>query len=238
MVMPIITIINNAKIFPFTFVSNEIILQLNDLPMPSLVDLMPTFEIKSNLQNMPNLYDYDSEESIEININSKYISVQELSIYRSTANDLSVFHTNIASLVLHHDELQTLLYNLHLDFDIIGISEIKANFDSTLININIPGYKFFSTPSKSNAGGVGMYVKSDLNSRKRTDLCVKTDEFETIWIEILNKNSKNILCCCSYQHPKSDISQFTDHMNDIITELSVENKTVIIMGDFNTDLLN
>ena len=231
-------IINNAKIFPFTFVSNEIILQLNDLPMPSLVDLMPTFEIKSNLQNMPNLYDYDSEESIEININSKYISVQELSNYRSTANDLSVFHSNIASLVLHHDELQTLLYNLHLDFDIIGISEIKANFDSTSINIDIPGYTFFSTPSKSNAGGVGMYVKSDINSRKRTDLCVKTDEFETIWVEILNKSSKNILCCCSYRHPKSDISQFTDHINDIITEPSVENKTVIIMGDFNINLLN
>ena len=127
--------------------SNKIILQLNYLPMPPLVDLMPTFEIKSNLQNMSNLYDYDSEESIEININSKYISVQELSTYRSTANDLSVFHTNIASLVLHHDELQTLQYNLHVDFDIIGISEIKANFDSNPINIDIPGYKFFSIPS-------------------------------------------------------------------------------------------
>ena len=70
--------------------------------------------------------------------------------------------------MLHHNELQTLLCNLHVDFDIIGISETKANFDSASINNNIPGYKFFSTPSKSKAGGFRMYVKSDLGSRERT----------------------------------------------------------------------
>ena len=67
------TIGNNAKIFLFTFVSNDTILQLNDFPMLSLVDIMPCSEIKSNLQNMPNLYDCHSEEV--------YISVQELSTY-------------------------------------------------------------------------------------------------------------------------------------------------------------
>ena len=52
------TIINNAQIFPFTFVSNEAILQLNELHIPSLVDIMISFEIKSKLQNMPNFSDY------------------------------------------------------------------------------------------------------------------------------------------------------------------------------------
>ena len=65
------TISNNRAIFLFTFVSNDKILQSNDLPVPSLVDIMPSLEIISNLQNMPNLYDYDSEEKLEIKINSK-----------------------------------------------------------------------------------------------------------------------------------------------------------------------
>lgn len=37
------TIINDAQIFPFTFVSNEAILQLNEIPMPSFVDIMPYY---------------------------------------------------------------------------------------------------------------------------------------------------------------------------------------------------
>ena len=66
--------------------------------MPSLADIIPSFEIQSNLQNMPNLYDYDSEENIEINVNYKYGSVYELSTYHCKVNDLSIFHTNVTRL--------------------------------------------------------------------------------------------------------------------------------------------
>ena len=126
--------------------------------------------------------------------------------------------TEIASLIVHHDELQTLLQNLHIDSDTIGISEIKANLDSVCsINIDIPGYKFYSTPSKSEAGGVGINVKSDLNLKRRPDHSTNRHDFETIWIEIKNTNSKSVLFCCTYRHPKAEISLSTDHINEIIS---------------------
>ena len=103
---------------------------------------------------------------------------------------------------------------------------------------DIPGYKFHNTPSQSAAGGVGTYVKSNLKADKRLDLSTSTSDFETVWIEIQNTKSKNILCCCVYQHPSSDINEFKDHMQETITKIENENKLVFVMGDFNINLLN
>ena len=141
---------------------------------------------------------------------------------------------------MHHDELQTLLHNLHVDFDVIGISEkIKANFESECsIKIDIPVYKFYSTPSRSEAGGIGKYVKISINSKKRFYLSKSRPDLQTIRIETESTNSKNALCCCAYRHPRANISLFTDHINDIVGKASVGNKLVIIIGDFNISLLN
>ena len=35
---------------------------------------------------------------------------------------------------------------------------------------------------------------------KRTDLSVTDDEFETIWVEIINTKAENILYCYAYRH--------------------------------------
>ena len=53
-----------------------------------------------------------------------------------------------------------------------------------LIILNSLVTKFHHTPSNSAAGGVGIYVKSDLKTNKRDDLSITNNDFETIWIEI------------------------------------------------------
>ena len=98
--------------------------------------------------------------------------------------------------------------------------------------------KFHCIPSKSSAGGVGLYVKSGLKANQREDLCANDDDFETVWIEINNLKSKNILCCCTYRHPHSEISKFIDHFHEVLGNLAKENKQIAIMGEFNIDLLN
>ena len=127
----------------------------------------------------------------------------------TSTKDLSVLHMNIRSLALHFDELFNLLGCTDIDFQVIGLSEIKDSVDSPIsANIDIPGYKFHHTSSQSAAGGVGIYVKSLLKANKRLDLSINTCDFETVWIEIENAKSKNILCCCAYRHPSSDIGTY------------------------------
>jgi len=80
----------------------------------------------------------------------------------TSSKDLSVLHMNKRSLLLHLDEHSALLGNIGIDFQLIGLSEIKLVDSPISININLPGYKFYYTPSKSAAGGVGTYVRSAL----------------------------------------------------------------------------
>ena len=48
--------------FPFGLLTNEEFLGLCDFDLPSLIDSAPSFEITSNLTNLPNLSDYDIDE--------------------------------------------------------------------------------------------------------------------------------------------------------------------------------
>ena len=146
---------------------------------------------------------------------------------------------NIRSLSLHHDEFHALLSNLNIDFQVIGLSEIKVSNDAPVAtNINLPGYKFHHTPSNSAAGGVGIYVKSNLTASKRDDLSFSNDDFETIWIKIENTKEKNVLSCCAYRHPSTDMSVFSDHLQEKLSLIQNENKLIFVMGDFNNNLMN
>ena len=76
------------------------------------------------------------------------------------SNKFSMLHIFIASLGKHIDELRCLLDILNHSFDIIGITETQFHNDNTLTNIDIDGYVFKHTPTKTGCGGAGMYIKS------------------------------------------------------------------------------
>ena len=38
------------------------------------------------------------------------------------------------------------------------------------------------------------------------------DKFETVWIEVDNKNGTNFLFCCVYRHPSTDIDEFSAYL--------------------------
>ena len=66
------------------------------------------------------------------------------------------------------------------------------------MNNNLDGYISNSPPSRSAAGGVAISTRHTLNAFKRTERSTTDDEFETIWVKIVNTKTKNILCCCAY----------------------------------------
>eukprot|EP00794_Sanderia_malayensis_P004109 gene4109-4667_t len=227
-----------SVIVPFTVESDEVLLGLNGISLPSLVDSLPSFEISSTLTNLPNLSDYDSDENLSSNISSKYCTVEELEAMPVPDSDLSLLHMNIRSLSLYFDELNALLSCLNMNFQVIGLSETKATVGAqNKINIELPGYKFHESPSHSSAGGVGIYVKSNLTANKRDDLCIGDKDFEIVWIEVENPKAHNILFCCAYRHPNSEISKFTNYFQETLKNIAKENKLIAIMGDFNIDLL-
>ena len=63
---------------------------------------------------------------------------------------------------------------------------------------------------------------------------------ESTFIKILNnKKQKNLIIECVYKHPKHEVTDFTNiHMMPLLNKLSNENKDIMIMDDFNVNLIN
>ena len=97
--------------------------------------------------------------------------------------------------------------------------------------------ELYHTPTNSSKGGTAIYVNKDYDAFERTDIKAQTDLFESVWIEIKNKQSKNIICGCIYRHPTQKISEFNNYLDATLKKISDENKEVYIFGDFNVDLL-
>ena len=96
--------------------------------------------------------------------------------------------------------LHDILSSVKTTPDIIAISESKIN-DNTSANLNIPGYAFVNTNSKTQAGGVGLYLSNDLKFSRRSDLDISDDGIESCWMELARTAQKNIVIGCVYRHP-------------------------------------
>jgi len=196
-----------------------------------------------NTINENNLEKIINKDDIETNpINCKYADYKTFCHVKNN-KELSTLHMNISSLAKHKDEFETALNLLNYKFDIIGLTETKLIKNSTPnFDISLTGYKCYHTPTEASKGGSMLYIDDKFNSLPRHDLessLYKSKELESSFIEINNPGKQNIIIGCIYRHPKMDLNEFNDHfLNELLGNLSKENKRVFLMGDFNVDLLN
>ena len=67
-------------------------------------------------------------------------------------------------MAANYDNLLQMLSELDFSFSLIGLSETKLKVGKDYVaNFNLYGYNFISEPSISNAGGVGFYIRNNLN---------------------------------------------------------------------------
>ena len=75
------------------------------------------------------------------------------------------------SLCRNFDDLHTLLSEINLKFDIIGITETRLKKNSIRnINIDLKGYTIEHTPTEANCGGALLYINNTFNHTVRNDL--------------------------------------------------------------------
>ena len=95
-------------------------------------------------------------------------------------------------------------------------------------------------PTKSANGGALLYIRDTINYKLRSDPNVeKEKELESVFIEMLQKTSKNVVIGCIDRHPCMHPKEFNDLFLKSLTErLTKENnKEVVLLGDFNIDLI-
>ena len=67
----------------------------------------------------------------------------------------------------------------------------------------------------------------------------KKNELESTFIETVNPKKSNILVGVIYRHPSMDLTDFNcNYLNKLLENISKEQKSVFLLGDFNVNLLN
>ena len=119
--------------------------------------------------------------------------------------------------------------------DIYGITESRLSSSFTDTILNIPGYTLFRLDRVRNKyGGVAAYVSNCLSVEHRTDL--ETVNIESLWLQLKQTNSKSILIGFIYRPPNALVEWYEHFENEIVRVMN-EGTHVIVMGDFNIDLL-
>lgn len=99
------------------------------------------------------------------------------------------------------------------------------------VNYDIPGYTFQFVPT---AGGVGMYIDTNLNYYVLEK--TSNEAFQALWIEILFPTKKNITCCVIYRQHNSP-ERFQAYFDEKVELYASMGRHLFIVGDFNIDML-
>ena len=189
---------------------------------------LPTLSIPDPLETDNNL------------MNFNYYSISDTHKLFHSLSDSSMFsviHTNIRSYNKNFSEFNAILTNFSRDFDIIGLSETWDTHSSPTKLQQLDGYHPpETTRGETQNGGVLMYIKDHISFNKRNDLIGKLTNSESLFIEI-ERTEENIIAGVIYRHPNTAAHDFVADLKPILETLLREKKQIILMGDFNLDLL-
>ena len=164
---------------------------------------------------------------------SEYINIQSIKSKFSHGNDFCILHVNSRSLNKNFDALEELILQFQKLPDIIAISEtkLKQDFLSTL-----PGYTFLQNNSKSNAGGVGLFIKNSINYNIFNQIQLHSVDCENLWVELEMGHNERQVVGVIYRHPNTDIFRFQENLENLLCELNNKKLNYYICGDINIDL--
>ena len=188
---------------------------------------------ESTLDMMSSLNIFSDQEILNEDITPcKYYEPIEINSLKQskTKQHLNSLHLNIQSIFSHIDDLKTLLtLSKDIKFDLISLTETRLKKgDTSFTSIDINGYVSESCPTESTAGGALLYISNKINYKIRNDLKIYNKKhLESIFIEIINKKTKNVVVGCIYRHPCMQINDFNQNfLTPLLEKLSFENKEI------------
>ena len=174
--------------------------------------------------------------------NPPYISFENLNQEmltknNNTTNHLSFLHINTRSLIKNIDNLHKLICKLPSEPDVIFVTETKLNSTSNIDLAQLNNYTLSYKNAFSKAGGVGFYIKKNIDFNIRQDVSLHNKDVESLWAKITLTKTQSINIGVVYRHPTGNIYEFSDQIKDILIKLNSEKHKSYIMGDFNINTI-
>ncbi len=228
------------KVFPFSGISNRVFFEKKDDAIRSIRnvsensvserDLATSAEIDEDEPN-PQCYYLDEDQ------------IHEIGLFHGT-KDLTIFHNNVGSLSKNVKKIEDLFRDQQKLPDIMGVTETRLLDNKDIpANIELTGYDFEHCPTKTSAGGAGIYIANYLDYEIRNDLNLNLERCEDIWVNLkLKKKSKNdktdeLVVGVIYRHPGSQIKEFENKICSIVNALNQSKSNFVIVGDININSL-
>ena len=207
--------LNNMVFDPFDLNDDNI----ND----QLCSSDPDFHFYNNLVSNSLGCDYYFEDGFN----------EKLKTFDYIDKSFSIFHINLRSIKRNYDSLKHYLLLLSIKFSVIAITETWL-YDDISSLYQIPDYTFISNHrTHKRGGGVGFYVRNDIEFKCRNDLTFSNPAIESLCIDLNDK-----LVSVIYRPPNTSIVEFNEYLGKILESIKVDKKGCYLTGDFNINLLN
>lgn len=152
----------------------------------------------------------------------------------AASNCFVLSHFNMRSLQKNFDDLADAVYSLNSAPTVIALSETKLKSDP-ILNVSLEGYTFLHSPTKSNAGGVGIYVKKNIGVHMISCYNLDYDDCEQLWVELTGifPNNKPLLVGVIYRHPKANVNTFRGELEHVLSQIGQHSQRCLMSGDIN-----
>ena len=220
----------------------------SNLIVPMTTEENPLFENLSfnpfNFESILLNNNQDPDENLTENFkNCSYFTSNELkhSLEKIPHKNFSIISFNIRSMKKNFEEFRNFLNNLNYEFSVISLTETWCLDDprnESLFKLNNYTSLYQARNGERNGGGTCFFIHNSLTFNKRSDLCVNNNDIESLSIEIVNANSKNIIVNVTYRQPAGNVKVFEDSLKKILAPKKFNNKPIYITGDFNLNLLD
>ena len=176
-------------------------------------------------------------------LESTYLSPSEIdkNLQNFSKKSFSVLHLNIRNMTKYFEAFQDFYKSSNTKFSIICVIETWAN-DSN-INQNslfqLEGYIPAHQIRKSRKGrGIVIFLRDLLLYKLRNDLSINCEDIESLFIEILNSQTRNIIFNLIYRPLDGDLNVCETFFKKILSDSTTVKKTFFLAGDFNINLLD
>ena len=192
----------------------------------------------------------DNDQDPDVNFYQTQISSLDASYYilnkvkeileNFQQKSFSVLHLNIHSMSKNFESFREFLDSLCFSFGAICLSETWCQpHETSNSNLQIPGYvSLHQTMKNHRRGGLCIFLFESFSYKIRDDLAVNSSAIECWFGEVFNKNSKSIVLNLTYQPTNDDPNEQENHFKNILSKQKIANKELVLVGDFNINVLD
>ena len=146
-------------------------------------------------------------------------------------SDFTFAQLNVRSLIRNFDVVRDLI--VASQYQVFALTETWLSDGVSSGDLAVSNYILVRNDRCGRGGGTGVYISNNI---MWSNLSVSTI-IEQTWVK-LQINGKIIAVGSVYRPPGSDYTEFLDILEDTVTDLLVVCDEIVLMGDFNIDLLN